>query len=81
MERFFDESGRHATRDSRAVWQPRESRVGSGAEKRFCRTFNFELQAAATEDAIILSLTGSHSFVLDDVWRGAICIRTPRNTC
>ncbi|MDP9064686.1 MAG: ATP-dependent DNA helicase, partial [Pseudomonadota bacterium] len=35
--------------------------------KRFCRTFNFELQAAATEDHIVLSLTQAHSFVLSDV--------------
>lgn len=36
--------------------------------KRFCRTFNFELQAAASEDAIVLSLSTSHSFELDEVW-------------
>ncbi|CAG4889098.1 DEAD/DEAH box helicase [Paraburkholderia saeva] len=69
MERFFDESGGtqlviHAPFGSRLnrAW-------GLALRKRFCRTFNFELQAAATEDAIILSLTGSHSFVLDEVWR------------
>jgi ATP-dependent Lhr-like helicase len=37
--------------------------------KRFCRTFNFELQAAATEDNIVLSLTTAHSFELGDVAR------------
>jgi ATP-dependent Lhr-like helicase len=37
--------------------------------KRFCRSFNFELQAAATEDAIVLSLSTSHSFPLDEVAR------------
>ena len=37
--------------------------------KRFCRNFNFELQAAATDDAIILSLSLAHSFALDEVWR------------
>jgi ATP-dependent Lhr-like helicase len=36
--------------------------------KRFCRQFNFELQAAATEDAIVLSLGPTHSFPLDDVF-------------
>jgi ATP-dependent Lhr-like helicase len=36
--------------------------------KRFCRKFNFELQAAATEDAIVLSLGPTHSFPLDDVF-------------
>ncbi|MEO7338552.1 MAG: ATP-dependent DNA helicase, partial [Caldimonas sp.] len=42
---------------------------GLALRKRFCRTFNFELQAAATEDAILLSLSTSHSFPLDDVVR------------
>ncbi len=37
--------------------------------KRFCRKFNFELQAAATEDNIVLSLTTAHSFELGDVAR------------
>ena len=35
--------------------------------KRFCRKFNFELQAAATEDNIVLSLTTAHSFDLAEV--------------
>ena len=42
---------------------------GLALRKRFCRRFNFELQAAATEDAIILSLSTSHSFALDEVAR------------
>jgi ATP-dependent Lhr-like helicase len=69
IERFFDESGGmqlvlHAPFGSRInrAW-------GLALRKRFCRTFNFELQAAATEDAIILSLSTSHSFPLDEVWR------------
>src|SRR5207302_3842463 len=37
--------------------------------KRFCRKFNFELQAAATEDNIVLSLTTAHSFELGEVSR------------
>ncbi|HET7791834.1 MAG TPA: ATP-dependent DNA helicase, partial [Rhizobacter sp.] len=37
--------------------------------KRFCRQFNFELQAAATEDAIQLALSTAHSFPLDEVAR------------
>jgi ATP-dependent helicase Lhr and Lhr-like helicase len=69
MERFFDESGGTQL----VIHAPFGSRVnrawGLALRKRFCRTFNFELQAAATEDAIILSLTGSHSFALDEVWR------------
>jgi ATP-dependent helicase Lhr and Lhr-like helicase len=37
--------------------------------KRFCRQFNFELQAAATEDGLLLSLGPQHSFPLADVFR------------
>jgi ATP-dependent Lhr-like helicase len=64
FERFFDESGGmqliiHSSFGSRVnrAW-------GLSLRKRFCRTFNFELQAAATEDHIVLSLTHAHSFEL-----------------
>src|SRR5437763_3310809 len=40
---------------------------GLALRKRFCRRFNFELQAAATEDAIVLSLSTSHRFPLEEV--------------
>lgn len=69
MERFFDESGGTQL----VIHSPFGSRInrawGLALRKRFCRTFNFELQAAASEDAIVLSLSTSHSFALDDVWR------------
>ncbi|MDE1885512.1 MAG: DEAD/DEAH box helicase [Xanthomonadaceae bacterium] len=69
MERFFDESGGTQL----VIHAPFGSRInrawGLALRKRFCRTFNFELQAAATEDAIILSLSTSHSFPLEDVTR------------
>lgn len=69
MERFFDESGGTQL----VIHSPYGSRInrawGLALRKRFCRTFNFELQAAATEDAIILSLSTSHSFPLGEVWR------------
>jgi ATP-dependent Lhr-like helicase len=69
MERFFDESGGTQL----IIHSPFGSRInrawGLALRKRFCRTFNFELQAAATEDAIVLSLSTSHSFPLDDVAR------------
>src|SRR5437867_2318301 len=68
LERFFDEAGGmqlvlHAPFGSRInrAW-------GLALRKRFCRSFNFELQAAATEDAIVLSLGPQHSFPLDDVF-------------
>jgi ATP-dependent Lhr-like helicase len=67
-ERFFDEAGDmhlvlHAPFGSRLnrAW-------GLALRKRFCRAFNFELQAAATEDAIVLSLGPTHSFPLEDVF-------------
>ena len=69
MERFFDESGGMQL----LIHSPRGSRLnrawGLALRKRFCRQFNFELQAAATEDAIVLSLSTSHSFPLEEVAR------------
>ncbi len=67
FERFFDESGGMQF----IIHSPLGSRLnrawGLALRKRFCRGFNFELQAAATENAIILSLSTSHSFPLEDV--------------
>src|SRR5205085_10421273 len=69
LERFFDESGGMQL----VVHSPFGSRInrawGLALRKRFCRKFNFELQAAATEDNIVLSLTTAHSFELADVAR------------
>ncbi len=69
LERFFDESGGMQL----VVHSPFGSRLnrawGLALRKRFCRKFNFELQAAATEDAIVLSLGHTHSFPLADVAR------------
>jgi len=69
FERFFDESGGMQL----VIHSPFGSRInrawGLALRKRFCRKFNFELQAAATEDAIVLSLSTSHSFPLEDVAR------------
>ena len=67
LERFFDESG--ATQlVLHTPWGSRINRAwGLALRKRFCRQFNFELQAAATEDAIVLSLSTSHSFPLEEV--------------
>jgi ATP-dependent helicase Lhr and Lhr-like helicase len=42
---------------------------GLALRKKFCQSFNFELQAAATEDGIILSLGPTHSFPLGEVFR------------
>ncbi len=69
MERFFDESGGMQL----VIHSPYGSRInrawGLALRKRFCRNFNFELQAAASEDAIVLSLSTSHSFPLAEVAR------------
>jgi ATP-dependent Lhr-like helicase len=69
LERFFDQSGGmqlvlHAPFGARInkAW-------GLALRKRFCRQFNFELQAAATDDAVLLSLGPQHSFPLSDVFR------------
>jgi len=69
FERFFDEAGGLQL----VIHSPYGSRInrawGLALRKRFCRKFNFELQAAATEDNIVLSLTTAHSFDLADVAR------------
>ncbi|HEU4486298.1 MAG TPA: DEAD/DEAH box helicase [Povalibacter sp.] len=69
FERFFDEAGGMQL----VIHSPFGARInrawGLALRKRFCRSFNFELQAAATEDTIILSLTTAHSFELADVAR------------
>ena len=69
LERFFDEAGGMQL----VLHAPFGSRVNRAwalaLRKRFCRQFNFELQAAATEDALLLSLGPQHSFPLADVFR------------
>src|SRR5437764_4115166 len=69
MERFFDEWGRMHL----GVHAPFGSRInrawGLALRKRFCLSFNFELQVAATDDAIVISVGTQHSFPLDEVFR------------
>jgi len=69
LERFFDEAGGmqlvlHAPLGSRInkAW-------GLALRKKFCQSFNFELQAAASEEALVLSLGPMHSFALEEVFR------------
>ncbi len=68
LERFNDEAGGMQL----IIHSPFGGRInrawGLALRKRFCRTFNFELQAAANEDAIVLSLGPQHSFPLDEVF-------------
>src|ERR1700753_1512712 len=68
-ERFFDEGGGmqlilHAPFGGRInkAW-------GLALRKRFCRGFNFELQAAATDNGLNISLAEQHSFPLSDVFQ------------
>ena len=79
MERFFDEVGdMHVV-----IHSPFGSRLnrawGLALRKRFCKSFNFELQAAANEDSIVISLGSVHSFPLQDVF-SYLQTATVRNT-
>jgi len=67
-ERFFDESGGMQL----VIHAPFGGRInkawGLALRKRFCRAFNFELQAAATDNGLNISLSEQHSFPLGDVF-------------
>jgi ATP-dependent Lhr-like helicase len=69
FERFFDESGGMQL----VVHAPYGGRInralGLALRKRFCRSFDFELQAAASDDAVVLSLGAQHSFPLESTAR------------
>jgi len=79
FERFFDEAGGMQL----VIHAPFGARVnralGLALRKRFCRSFDFELQAAASDDAIVLSLGAQHSFPLDAV-AGFLRADTARET-
>jgi len=68
-ERFFDESGGMQM----VIHAPLGGRInrawGLALRKRFCRGFGFELQAAASEEAILVSLSPQHSFPLESVFK------------
>ena len=68
FERFFDDSGGMQL----VVHAPFGGRINRGLglalRKNFCRTFDFELQAAATDDAVLLSTGPQHSFPLEDMF-------------
>ncbi len=67
LERFFDDTGGMQL----VLHSPYGARVnralGMALRKKFCRRFNFELQAAASDDAVVLSLGPHHSFPLEEV--------------
>ncbi|MBV8207893.1 MAG: DEAD/DEAH box helicase [Acidobacteria bacterium] len=68
-ERFFDEGGGMQL----VIHAPFGARInkawGLALRKRFCRSFNFELQAAATDDGLNIALAEQHSFPLADVFQ------------
>jgi ATP-dependent Lhr-like helicase len=68
-ERFFDEAGGMQL----IIHAPLGARInkawGLALRKCFCRSFNFELQAAATDDGLTISLAEQHSFPLADVFQ------------
>ena len=68
-ERFFDEAGGMQL----VIHAPFGSRInrafGLALRKRFCVSFDFELQAAATDDGLLLSLSEQHSFPLESVFQ------------
>ena len=67
-ERFFDEAGGMQL----VIHSPFGGRInrawGLALRKRFCVSFDFELQAAATDEGLVLSLGERHSFPLETVW-------------
>jgi ATP-dependent Lhr-like helicase len=67
-ERFFDEAGGMQL----ILHTPFGARInrawGLALRKKFCRSFNLELQAAATDNGIVLSLSDQHAFPLEVVW-------------
>ena len=69
FERFFDESGGMQL----VIHSPFGARInrawGLALRKRFCRSFDFELQAAATDNGIVLSLSPQHSFPIDSLFK------------
>jgi ATP-dependent Lhr-like helicase len=69
FERFFDESGGMQL----VIHAPYGARInrawGLALRKRFCRSFDFELQASADDDGIVLSLGPQHSFPIEQMFR------------
>jgi len=68
LERFFDEAGGMQL----VVHSPYGSRInrawGLALRKRFCRSFDFELQAAADDNGVLLSIGPQHSFPIDSLF-------------
>ncbi len=78
-ERFFDEAGGMQL----VIHSPFGARInrawGLSLRKRFCRSFNLELQAAATDNGLLISLTEQHAFPLELVFE-FVCLATLDHT-
>ena len=68
-ERFFDEGGGMQIVLHAPLGAAVNRAWGLALRKRFCRGFNVELQAAATDNGIVISLSEQHSFPLEVVFR------------
>lgn len=69
FERFFDESGGMQLVIHAPLGQRINRAWGLALRKRFCRSFDFELQAAATDNGLLLSLSPQHSFPIDSLFK------------
>jgi ATP-dependent Lhr-like helicase len=79
FERFFDEAGGMQLIAHMPLGGRINRAFGLALRKRFCRSFDFELQAAASDDAVVLSLGPQHSFPLEAV-KGFLSPATVRET-
>nr|WP_063751987.1 DEAD/DEAH box helicase [Sorangium cellulosum] len=67
VERFFDEAGGQQIVVHTPLGGKVNRALGLALRKRFCRSFDFELQAAATDDGVLLSLSAEHGLPIEDV--------------
>src|SRR5262249_27436423 len=69
LERFFDEAGGMQLVLHAPLGSPINKAWGLALRKKFCQSFNLELEAGATDEALVLSLGPAHSFPLEEVFR------------
>jgi len=67
-ERFFDEAGGMQLVVHAPFGSKQNRAFGLALRKRFCRTFDFELQAAATDEGVLLSMGPQNSFPLESIF-------------
>lgn len=69
VERFFDDTGGMQLLIHTLAGARVNRALGYALRKKFCRTFDFELQATATDDSVLLSLSPRHSFPVGEITR------------